>query len=318
MTKIAIIGECMIEVSGELFGATQQSFGGDTLNTAVYLSRASSDIEVFYVTAMGKDALSLGIIARWQEEGINTEFVLLDEQRKPGLYLIQLDEDGERSFMYWRNQSAAKHMLSHPAFDSIVAELKNMEMVYISGISLAILTPEDRDKLLALLDKLHRQGVKIAFDSNYRPALWETRQQAEDCYQRIYAITDIALVTDEDESELWGNKCDEETIQRLSEFGVKQVVLKQGSKGAQYQNLELDDVSTTVPTIPVENVVDTTSAGDSFNAGFLSGHLTGKSIIDSITQGHLLAGCVIQHKGAIIPKQFTNPVVKTFDNLVGV
>ncbi|MDV5169807.1 sugar kinase [Photobacterium rosenbergii] len=315
MFKVAVIGECMIEINGEMFGQSHQAFGGDTLNTAIYLARACDEVEVSYVTALGNDALSDGMLAKWQEEGINTQWVLRDSKRQPGLYMIQLDAQGERSFLYWRSQSAARYLLEHPEFDQLAQELEQVDMVYLSGISLAILPEQDRIRLLDLLEKLHIKGVELAFDSNFRPALWQDLSLARYCYRRIYGMTSVAMVTDEDEGMLWGDSCSEETLSRLGEMGVKKVVLKQGGKGALYQNLTNNSASTLIPTIPVDNIVDTTSAGDSFNAGFLSGYLKNKSTIDCVTQGHLLAGKVIQYKGAIIPREVTSPVIAIFNNL---
>lgn len=157
MKHIAIIGECMIELNGKPFGPMQQTFGGDTLNAAIYLCRgreangATQDIRVSYVTALGSDPLSQGMLQRWQSEGIETQWVLRDEQRTPGLYLIQLDEQGERTFLYWRNQSAARYLMQHADLAAIKCALSKVDMVFLSGITLAILPEKDRIELLNLL-----------------------------------------------------------------------------------------------------------------------------------------------------------------------
>jgi 2-dehydro-3-deoxygluconokinase len=112
MKRIAIIGECMIELNGAPFGAMEQTYGGDSLNTAVYLARvAGQSVAVDYVTALGMDPISEGMLSRWRAEGVGTDYVLRDPARQPGLYLIQLDAQGERTFLYWRNQSAARYLL---------------------------------------------------------------------------------------------------------------------------------------------------------------------------------------------------------------
>lgn len=308
MKRIAIIGECMIELNGAPFGDMRQSYGGDSLNTAVYLARtAGESVNIDYISALGTDAISQGMQAAWEREGVNTDFVLLDPSRQPGLYLIQLDAAGERTFLYWRNQSAARHLVQHPEFSIIESHLTSVDMVYLSGISLAILPASDRGRLIQLLAELSQQGVEIAFDSNYRPALWQDAQQARDCYQQILRITNLALVTDDDEQALWGDADREATLVRLQASGVKQIVLKMGAQGCLYQHCESPQFET-IATTPVETVIDTTSAGDAFNAGFLAGYLTDKSIRDSALQGHQLAGVVIQHKGAIIPASATDTI----------
>ncbi|MGX9522683.1 sugar kinase [Vibrio mediterranei] len=317
MKNIAIIGECMIELNGKPFGAMHQTFGGDTLNAAVYLSRScelnaeEQAITVSYVSAMGTDPLSKCMIARWQQEGMNTDLVLHDETRTPGLYLIQLDDQGERTFLYWRNQSPARYLLQHPDFNRIKQSLTKMDMVFVSGISLAILPDEDRSKLLSLLADLRHQGVEVSFDSNYRPALWpnDGLRTVKEHYKAMYQTTDLALVTFDDEQLIWDDETPEDTLTRLHNLGVTKVVVKLGEKGCLVGDATRGN-SYIVPTIPVETVVDTTSAGDSFNGGFLSCYLVGGSIEQSCQRGNALAGVVIQHRGAIIPKSATDVVTQ--------
>lgn len=302
MKKIAIIGECMIELNGQPFSSMLQSFGGDSLNSALYLSRCMKDqVEVNYVTAMGCDALSEGIISRWKDEGIHTQWVMKDEKRQPGLYLIQLDEQGERTFLYWRNNSAARYLVQHPSFKQVSQDLEGVDWIYLSGISLAILPHVDRLALISRLQALQQQGVKIAFDTNYRPALWENHESARLVYNAMFEITELALVTNDDEQHLWGDNNEQVTLERLHNSGVKQAVVKMGANGNLYSIQGQPEI--TVPACLVEKVIDTTSAGDAFNAGFMAGVLAGKTAKESSQQGHQLASVVIQHKGAIISHQ---------------
>ncbi|UJF17618.1 sugar kinase [Vibrio sp. SS-MA-C1-2] len=321
MKNIAIIGECMIELNGKPFGNMHQTFGGDTLNAAIYLSRSLPDksenietpVRISYVSALGSDPLSQGMLAHWQQEGIDTRFVLEDKVRTPGLYLIQLDDEGERTFLYWRNQSPARYLLQHPEFESHAEQLKTMDMVFLSGISLAILPDEDRQKLLTLLVQLRENGVEIGFDSNFRASLWpqnDNDQTVKDCYQLMYQTTDLALVTFDDEQQLWGDNTPQETLVRLQKAGVKKAVIKLGAEGCLTQDFSTQDAPISVATTPVQNVVDTTSAGDSFNGGFLAHYLQGAVISDASQRGNALAGIVIQHKGAIISKSATDTVTK--------
>ncbi|MER0371384.1 sugar kinase [Vibrio vulnificus] len=322
MKHIAIIGECMIELNGKPFGSMHQTFGGDTLNAAVYLSRGCEanskpdEVKVSYVTALGNDPISTGMLTRWEDEGVSTGLVLRDETRTPGLYLIQLDDQGERTFLYWRNQSAARYLLQHPNFGMVKQALTQVDAVFLSGISLAILPDEDRISLLNLLVELKAQGVEIAFDSNFRPALWpnDDNQTVKNVYQAMYQLTDIALVTFDDEQLIWGDETPEQTIGRLTSLGVGKCIVKLGADGCLVQDSTNQGSGTAlapqaVPTQPVVQVVDTTSAGDSFNGGFLSAYLAGADLETSCQRGNALAGAVIQHRGAIIPKAFTQPAL---------
>lgn len=254
MKKIAFIGECMIELNGEPFGIMQQCYGGDTLNSATYLARVSEPekISVHYVSALGTDPLSKGMLKAWQDDKINTDTVLFDENRQLGLYLIQLDKSGERTFLYWRNQSAARYLLQHPGYSSVLERLYSVDMIYLSGISLAILPQQDRINLLMQLKQLKAQGVEIAFDSNFRPKLWDNFEQAQRCYEQLLPLVDLALVTFDDEQFLWKDRDEQQTFQRLTKLGVKTIIIKQGKSGAcfyQYPHIQY------VPTSVVKRLL---------------------------------------------------------------
>ncbi|MCQ9121175.1 ketodeoxygluconokinase [Rodentibacter pneumotropicus] len=314
MKKIAFIGECMIELNGKPFGEMWQSYGGDTLNSATYLSRISSpnDIQVHYVSAVGTDNLSSQMCSHWQADKIHTNWVLKDEKHQPGLYLIQLDEQGERTFLYWRNQSAAHYMLQHPDFYQILTELRQVDMIYLSGISLAILPKNDRTFLVEQLIQLTELGVEIAFDSNFRPKLWDSFKEARDCYSQLLPHVGLALVTFDDEQLLWGDENEQVTQSRLHQIAIPKVVVKSGQNGAYFSDSQSCQYGQVIPE-PIQNVVDTTSAGDSFNAGFLNGYLRNKPLNICCRQGNRVAGIVIQHKGAIIDKHATSHLPSEFN-----
>lgn len=300
MTKIAIIGECMVEISGEPFSdQLMQGYGGDTLNTAVYLSRLLPKEDVFYVTALGTDCISDELCAHWQKEGIKTDHVLRFDALFPGLYWIILDGKGERSFLYWRKQSAASQWLKHSKIKMTLNTLMTMDWIYLSGISLAILDKTDREKLVMWLTIYHKNGGRIAFDSNYRPSLWGGKLKAQQVYRDILSITDLALLTDEDEIAIWNLKGDA-LIHHHQQLNVPILILKQGKNGALAMLVSQENIL--VPSLTVENVVDSTAAGDSFNAGFIAAYIKKCSLPDACMQGHELASRVIQYKGAIIPQ----------------
>ncbi len=307
--KIAIIGECMIELSGKAFDVQMQGFGGDTLNTAVYLSRLSPSVSPYYITGLGTDNYSRCMLSLWQDEGIDTSLVMTDSNKLPGMYAIEIDDQGERSFHYWRNDSAARYICQHPDFASQMASLADADLIYLSGISLAILPTASKTILLNTLAELKAQGVKIAVDSNYRPRLWNDPTEASEWLDKLYQLSDIALVTADDEDLLLGKNNTEavDIAKRLHNLGIKQVVVKLGSDGAMWsQNKQCGFVQGN----RVENVVDTTAAGDSFNAGYLAAWCSNMEMAECCHWGNKLAAQVIQHKGAIIPTEYTTNITK--------
>ena len=302
--RVAVIGECLVELNGKLFGEMRQTFGGDTLNTALYLARvAGGGVGVSYITTMGTDILSNEMVRRWEDEGIDTSHVLRDEARLPGLYLIELDEAGERSFLYWRGESAARFLLQHKEFAGVEAALSGFDMIYLSGISLAILPEPDRKRLIAILQQRAAEGAAIAFDANFRARLWPSPAVAAGQFAELMPSLTLMLTSFADEEILWGDASPEVALTRLVQAGVKIPVVKMGVSGALFR--DGDGVKSVAPP-PVSRVVDTTAAGDAFNAGFIAAWLSGQGVAESCRFGNRVAGAVIQHPGAIIPRAATS------------
>ncbi|HEY2455427.1 MAG TPA: sugar kinase [Scandinavium sp.] len=302
--KIAVIGECMIELS-EKGSAVNRGFGGDTLNTSVYIARqvAQDDLQVSYITALGTDSFSQQMLDAWQSENVDTRLIQRMANRMPGLYYIETDETGERTFYYWRNEAAAKFWLESEQSAAICEELATFDYLYLSGISLAILSPASREKLFSLLHECRANGGKVIFDNNYRPRLWASREETQQVYQQMLACTDIAFLTLDDEDALWGEKPADDVIARTHAAGVSEVVIKRGADSCLVSLAEEGVVEVPAVKLPKEKVVDTTAAGDSFSAGYLAVRLTGGDTAAAAQRGHLTASTVIQYRGAIIPRE---------------
>ncbi|MDF3007142.1 MAG: 2-dehydro-3-deoxygluconokinase [Enterobacter kobei] len=219
--KIAVIGECMIELS-QKGSEVNRGFGGDTLNTSVYIARQVEPeaLRVHYVTALGTDNFSQQMLDAWQSENVVTDLTQRMENRLPGLYYIETDSTGERTFYYWRNEAAAKFWLESEQSAAICEELATFDYLYLSGISLAILSPASRDKLLSLLRECRANGGKVIFDNNYRPRLWASKEETQQVYQQMLECTDIAFLTLDDEDALWGQQPVEDVIARTHAAGV--------------------------------------------------------------------------------------------------
>ncbi|EKS7401309.1 2-dehydro-3-deoxygluconokinase [Enterobacter roggenkampii] len=302
--KIAVIGECMIELSQK--GAeVSRGFGGDTLNTSVYIARqvAPEALTVNYVTALGTDSFSQQMLEAWQSEHIDTSLIQRMENRLPGLYYIETDDTGERTFYYWRNEAAAKFWLESEDAAAICEALSTFDYLYLSGISLAILSPTSREKLLSLLRECRANGGKIIFDNNYRPRLWASREETQQVYQQMLQCTDIAFLTLDDEDALWGEKPVEDVIARTQAAGVSEVVIKRGAESCLVAITGEAAIEVPAVKLAKEKVIDTTAAGDSFSAGYLAVRLTGGTPEAAAQRGHLTASTVIQYRGAIIPRE---------------
>ena len=302
LRRIVLFGECMIELRGQVFGAMQQGFGGDTLNTAIYLVRLcrDQDIRVSYATALGIDVFSDHMIAAWQAEGIDTSLVRLLSNHLPGLYAIQVDPSGERHFFYWRDASTARDYFDAPntPLEDAASELSAF---YLSGISLAILPPEGRERLLATVARVRTHGGLVAFDNNFRPRLWPNITDAQALYDRAYALSDLVLITLDDEMALRGKTDTDQALADVLALEAAEVVVKRGVQPTLIRVAGTSPV--TVPVEPVPHVVDTTAAGDSFAGAYLAMRLTGIPPAIAARAANRMAGLVIQHPGTIIPAE---------------
>jgi 2-dehydro-3-deoxygluconokinase len=296
--KFASIGECMIEISVLPDGTARKSFGGDTLNTAVYLSRLGLPVE--YVTALGDDPYSEQMLQTWRSEGVGIELVQRKAGRVPGLYMISTDAAGERSFHYWRDQAPAREVLDASQGAALADELARFDGLYFSGITLSILSAQGRENLFRAARAVRDRGGHVMFDGNFRPRGWENPDQAKEVFLQFLPVITMALPTLDDEQALLENPAlDAETVaDNYLNAGVAEVVVKQGAVGAFFATAEQRGL---VPVPQAVAPVDTTAAGDSFNAGYIRARLNNLDPVAAVTQGHQLAAAVIASRGAIIP-----------------
>lgn len=290
MPRAVFIGEAMLELS-QVGDAWQLGYGGDTLNTAVHLARAGLDVS--YLTALGTDNFSAELIGKWQAEGLDTSLVLTDPARNPGLYAITCDTQGERSFTYWRNDSAACRLFDCPGIEAACDGAASAELFGFSLISLAILPDAGRNALLDLARRVRTAGGKVVFDGNYRPRLWSDPLEARRWHDAAISLATIGLPTLEDETALSGEASAAGVLAHWQQFGCAEVVVKLGATGACMPDGRI------IPPPQILKPVDTSGAGDAFNGGYLAARWNGASIDDAVIAGHELAGWCVMRRGAL-------------------
>ncbi len=285
------IGECMVELSPAGEGLFRQGFAGDTFNTAWYLKHLRPDWAVDYLSAVGTDAISDAMLGFMAASGIGTAHVARREGRTVGLYMISL-RNGERSFSYWRGQSAARTLADDEA--ALVAGLAGAGLAVFSGITLAILEPAARARLLGALRGC---GAVVAFDPNMRARLWASPEEMREAVMAAAGVADIVLPSLDEEEAVFGEARAEAVIARYRAAGAGTVVVKNGAgQVAAWDAGEGAVQFQPAPVVPV----DTTAAGDSFNAGFLAARLSGADLGAALQAGAALAGRVVQHPGALV------------------
>jgi 2-dehydro-3-deoxygluconokinase len=303
VTRVVCIGECMAELRAVGEERFARSYAGDAYNTAVYLKRSLAAVQVQFLTAAGDDAMSIAMRRMWNMQGIDDSLAFRVKGGATGLYLIETDAFGERTFQYWRTHSAAKRWLALLQ-DCSESPLRGADIVYFSGISLAILSPDEQIAAIELLRRTRAHVGRIAFDPNVRPRLWPSSQIASQIIRAALSSCDIALPSAEDLAWLFGTSAPEQQLDLLTEMGVSEVALTLGADGCV---LAAGGLRIRVPAPEVQIAVDTSGAGDAFNGVYLANRLQGFSPDKAAQAAIQVASRVVTHAGAIVPASVSHP-----------
>jgi 2-dehydro-3-deoxygluconokinase len=298
MKKIAVIGECMVEFFNEKDNLYRQAFAGDSANCAIYLKRNFKQSHIEYITVLGVDEFSNKMLDFFHDENLKTTYCDKLSDKNVGLYTISTIK-GERSFSFWREDSSAKKLFTTKSLNKLKNILPKYDLIYLSAIVLAIMGKKGRKNLFGILKKAKKYGVKIAFDSNYRPQLYPNIKKAKKLHKKALKISDIFLPSIDDEKALFENSTINSVIKKAKKLGCSEIIVKCGKDSVNYF---YKNSIQKVKIKPIKNIVDSTSAGDSFNGAYLASRLKGYNIKKSIKKANKVASVVIMHKGAIIPK----------------
>ena len=294
--KTVAVGEAMVELAPVGDGQYRRGFAGDTFNTAWHMAQALlGRATVGFATRVGQDRISDAFVAEAQADGLDTSVIQRDPVRSMGLYMIQLD-GVERSFHYWRDSSAARGLAADAG--ALARAFAGAGLIHLSGITLAILPADDRDRLFTALAQARAEGARVSFDPNIRPRLWASLDDVRRVVPQALALTDIALPSFDDEVAVWGDADPQATIARLAAAGVAECAVKDGAGPI---TVWADGAIRRIATPPVQGIRDTTGAGDSFNAGYLAARLLEQPPDQAVAAGQRFSGMVIQHFGARLP-----------------
>jgi len=301
--RVQAVGECMLEIA-RTEGGVALGYAGDTYNTAVYASRIAGELgvelDVRFLSGVGVDDESRRMRDRWRQLGVGDDAIAVPGAT-PGIYLISTDDEGERTFTYWRNQSAASQLFARADW----MEELSADYVYLSGVTLQLMPLHVRIALVERLRQLRGQGSKVVFDSNYRPSGWPDVTSAQAAMTSVLGECDLALVTLEDEVAL--GACHDATscAANLTALGVPEIAVKLGADGVMVKTRT--DGVIHVRTNP-RTAVDTTGAGDSFNGAYLAAKVAGFPAMEAAHLANRIAGDVVTRRGAIVPTQPLAPL----------
>ena len=297
------IGECMVELRDAGQGLYRRAFAGDAYNTAVYLKRSAPDLEVQFLTATGDGTLSSEMREAWAANGVSEALAFRVRGAEPGLYMIELDPAGDRRFHYWRSASAARGWLRELVKAGGAGKLAGADLVFLSAISLAILSDDDRAEAVSLIAGLKGRVGRIAFDTNIRQALWRDMFAARMAIEPILRVADMVRASRDDAAALFGEDDPRRQIEALRGAGARELVLTLDAAGCM---LSADGAEAVLPA-PATMVKDTSGAGDSFNGAYLAARLAGLAPLEAAHAGLNLAARVVTWPGAVVPADVSHP-----------
>ena len=290
---IITIGESLIEFSTnqkfEDAECLHKYYGGDSLVVAVAASRLKS--KVGFITCLGNDAFKDYLVKSWQSEGLDISCVSTVDDNN-GIYLVSRAAGEDKEFIYYRKKIApAKVSIENINEDYI----KSANIVYASGItqSLSIQARESVQKAFTIAKE---NGVLTAYDPNFSATL-TTKDAAKEKFDDILPLIDILFINDKNDiKHLLELDSVENAAKILCDRGIHNIVIK-SSKNNGYCVVYNQNV-TFVPYY-TNNVLDTTSTGDTFNGAYLHALAKSYTPVEAAKIAAIAAGLQAQGIGAI-------------------
>jgi len=292
--NVCSIGEAMIEISNIKNSLYNQSFAGDTLNFCNYLDKKK--LNAFFLSAIGKSEINQSLLDFVKSKKISTKYIKKINQFEVGLYLIKNKDNGEKQFFYWRDESAAKHYFNNIDFLNLYKELKNFDYIYFSGITLSIIHISKLNNFIKLLNLLKSKKIKIVFDFNIRPSRWN-KKNLNIFLDSVLKFVDICFLSGEDMN-YWKNKNDIKSYEQIvRKYKLKHSIFR---KNAKFTYVFLNKTRYVFKNKLLKRVVDTSGAGDGFNAAYLSNFIVNNDPVLALKAGSSLGSKIVMKKGAIV------------------
>jgi 2-dehydro-3-deoxygluconokinase len=269
-----------------------------------------SELQLAYHTQLGDDHFSKLMLEAWRTEGLNTKLVGRSVRRSVGLTAIAEDDSGKLSSSYWRDKSPARDLFTIPLSLITQSAYESCDLLFFSGITLAILRPEARKKLLSLAESVRARGGVVAFDPNFRSKLWGDEQEMFLAYASALEVTDCLLTSVGEQRLIFGDETEGEIADRFLRVGLGEAVVRAGAAPIKLWDGEVWSYEAS-PV--VEHVVDSSGAGDGFNAAYLLARLFDMTPTEAVRAGNQLSAEIVKYRGAVIdPDDLPRNLMWTF------
>ena len=306
-TDIVIIGECLIELTSN--GSLAESstlnkyFGGDTVTTAVAVSRMGGNVS--YVTKVGNDGFSEFILSSPQKENIDTSLIKTNEEQN-GMYIVANPQNKKELLYYKRKTAATKLNIEDISEDYI----KQVKLVYSTGI-VQSLSASSRELVRESFRIARENEVITAYDPNYTSCFMSSGDTKE-LLEEILDYTDIIFLSLKgDAIRLYEVDSVEQIMKHFWDRGVKIVVIKSHIDNGYYTGYN-GSISFT-EFYNTSKAIDVTASGDVFNGGFLYAITNGYQPNEATKFASVVSGLQTQNYGAIQSIPYLKTVMENIE-----
>ena len=312
MIDITTIGEILIDLTQS--GKTEQGIpkfdanpGGAPANLAVAAARLGA--RTAFIGRVGNDSFGDYLKRCLAENGVDVRGMSVDEKARTTLAVVALDERGERTFSFYRDPSADVNL----SMEHVPMELLGSTKVLHFG-SVSLTAEPARTATLEAAKTAKASGAYVSYDPNYRASLWPDEETAVGNMTEPLSMVDILKVSDEELPLLTGCTDPEKGSARLTDQGVRLVLVTLGAHGAFYR---FDGHTGHVPGVPCQ-VGDTNGSGDTFFGAALS-QLVKLDSLDQLTVPELRRILAFANKAASITtsRHGAIPAMPTLEEVLG-
>lgn len=263
---------------------------GAELNVAIGMARLG--FRSIYMTKVGQDFLGQFIKLQLALEGVVTDWVSESSTSSTGMVFKSNQTDGsDPAVEYFRRNSAASTLSPNDLSPELLTQVNHL---HLTGVACAV-SPSLLSLSREALKLAQQQGITTSFDTNLRPSLWPDEETMRDTINKLACGCHTVLPGVEEGRILTGSDKPEDIADFYLQRGVELVVVKLGSDGAYYKTSK--GSFGVVPGFPVDKVVDTVGAGDSFAVGVLSGLFDGRSVEDAVRRGNWFGSLAVRVRG---------------------
>ncbi|BBN97922.1 sugar kinase [Sporolactobacillus terrae] len=299
MSELITAGEPMAlfiaDEKGQL--STVQHFtrylAGADVNVSVGVSRLAHTVT--FLTQIGNDPFGTFFCDYLKKENIDVSAVQMSNVWPTGFMLKGLSDNGRPETFYFRKGSASSRIETN-SVDKV--NFSGAKILHLGGI-LPGLSETAYQTTLALIKKARDNQLKITFDPNLRPTIWDSEEQMIQRTNEIACLCDVVMPNIKEARMLTGETEREKMADYYLEKGVQQVIINLVDDGSYTKKKEVDQSYTEIfaPNFITENIIDRIGAGDGFVSGVVSAMLEGLSDYEVLLRGNAIGSIQMQHLG---------------------